>query len=92
MKILLFQFFKSSILNTLSFTPSSTPSRLKSFSSKLGKSHSGSLAHHGFMMIAFSKIYPACQTDENGIKPGSNLNNADKRVAEPSRAEIFGMK
>ena len=44
------------------------------------------------MAIASSKIYPACQTDENGIKPGSNLNNADKRVAEPSRAEFLGIK
>ena len=45
-----------------------------------------------FMAKAFSKIYPACQTDENGIKPGSNLNNADKCVAEPSRAEFWGIK
>ena len=45
-----------------------------------------------FMAIASSKIYPACQTDENGIKPGSNLNNADKRVAEPSKAEFLGIK
>ena len=44
------------------------------------------------MAIAFSKLYPACQTDENRIKPGSHLNNADKRVAEPSRAEFLGMK
>ena len=44
------------------------------------------------MAIAFSKIYPACQTDENGIKPGSNLNNADKRVAEPTGAEVLGIK
>ena len=44
------------------------------------------------MAIAFDKIYPTCKTDENGIKPGSNLNNADKRVAEPSRAAFFGMK
>ena len=44
-----------------------------------------------FMAIVFSKIYPTCQTDENGIKPGSSLNN-DKRVAEPSRAEVLGIK
>ena len=44
------------------------------------------------MVISSSKIYPAYQTDENGIKPGSNLNSADKRVAEPSRAEFFGIK
>ena len=43
------------------------------------------------MVVAFSKIYPACQTDENGIKPGSNLNNADKRVAESSRDEFLGL-
>ena len=45
-----------------------------------------------FVVSAFSKIYPACQTDENGIKPESNLNNADKRVAEPSGAEFLGIK
>ena len=45
-----------------------------------------------FMVVVFSKIYPPCQTDENGIKPGSNLNNADKRVAEPSGAEFSGIK
>ena len=44
------------------------------------------------MVIALRKNYPVCQTDENGIKPGSNLNNADKRVAEPSRAEVLGIK
>ena len=44
------------------------------------------------MVVVFSKIYPACQTDENGIKPGSNLNNADKRVAKRSRAEFLGIK
>ena len=44
------------------------------------------------MAIAFSKVHPTCQTDENGIKPGSSLNNADKRVAEPSRAEVLGIK
>ena len=42
------------------------------------------------MVVAFSKIYQACQTDENEIKRGSSLNYADKRVAEPSRAEVFG--
>ena len=44
------------------------------------------------MVVAFSKIHPACQTDENGIKPGSNLNNAAKCVAEPFRAEFWGIK
>ena len=44
------------------------------------------------MAIASSKIYPACQTDENGTKPGSTLYNADKHVAEPSRAEVLGIK
>ena len=41
------------------------------------------------MVKAFPKIYTACQTDENGIKPESNLNIADKRVAEPTRAEFW---
>ena len=45
-----------------------------------------------FMVVAFSKTYPACQTDDNGIKPGSNLTNAEKRAAEHSRAEFFGIK
>ena len=45
-----------------------------------------------FTVKAFSKIYRACQTDDNGIKPGSDLNNADKRAAEPSRAEVWGIK
>ena len=44
------------------------------------------------MVIAFSKIYPACHKDEKRIKPGNNLNNADKRIAEPSRAEFVGKK
>ena len=43
-----------------------------------------------FMVVALSKTYPACQTDDNRIKPGSNLTNADKRAAEPSRAEFLG--
>ena len=43
------------------------------------------------MVIAFSKIYPACQTDGNRIKPESNLNNTDKHVAEPFRAEFLGI-
>ena len=41
-----------------------------------------------FMVVAFSKIYPLLQTDENG----SSLNNADKRVAEPARAEVLGIQ
>ena len=45
-----------------------------------------------FMVVAFSKTYRACQTDDNGIKPGSNLTNADKRATEPSRAEFLGIK
>ena len=44
------------------------------------------------MAVAFGKIYPASQTGENGIKPGSNLNNADKRLAALSRAEFLGLK
>ena len=44
------------------------------------------------MVVVFSKIYPACQTDENGIKEGRKLNNSDKRVAKLSRAEFLGIK
>ena len=42
-----------------------------------------------FMVPAFPKICTAWHTDENGIEPGSNLNTADKLVAEPYRAEFF---
>ena len=42
------------------------------------------------MVIAFSKIYTACHTDENETKPGITLNTADKRVAAPSTAEFLG--
>ena len=34
----------------------------------------------------------ACQTDGNRITPGSNLTFADKRVAEPSKAESLDIK
>ena len=44
------------------------------------------------MVIVFPKIYTAWHTDENSIKPGCNWNTADKRVAEPSRAEFVGIK
>ena len=44
------------------------------------------------MVIVFPKLYPACQTDDNGITPGSNLTPADKRVAEPNKAESLGIK
>ena len=42
-------------------------------------------------MVVVSRKNPACQTDENGIKSGSNLNNADKRVAKRSRAEFWSL-
>ena len=45
-----------------------------------------------FIVIAFTKIYPACQTDENRIKPVSNFYTADKRVADPSQGEYLGIK
>ena len=45
-----------------------------------------------FIVIVFTKIYPVCQTDENGIKPGSNFHTADKRVADPSEDENLGIK
>ena len=45
-----------------------------------------------FMVVVLSKIYPACQTDENGIKPGSDLDKADKHVAEPCGTECLGIK
>ena len=44
-----------------------------------------------FIVIVFTKIYPACQMDENGIKPGSNFHTADKRVACP-QDECLGIK
>ena len=45
-----------------------------------------------FCVTASTKFYPACQTDENGIKPGSNFHTADKRVADPSQDEYLGIK
>ena len=45
-----------------------------------------------FIVIVFTKIHPACQTDENGIKPGSYFHTADTRVAGPSQDEYLGMK
>ena len=45
-----------------------------------------------FMVIVFPKLYPTCQTDDNGITPGSNLTLADKRVAEPTKAESLHIK
>ena len=44
------------------------------------------------MVIVFPKLYPACQTDDSGITAGSNLTPADKRVAEPNKAESLGEK
>ena len=41
---------------------------------------------------SFPKLYTACHTDESGIKPGINLDTADKRVAGPSSAEFLGIK
>ena len=45
-----------------------------------------------FIAIVFTKNYPACHTDENGIKPGSNFHTADKCVANPSQDEYLGIK
>ena len=39
------------------------------------------------MVKVFTKN-PVCQTDGNGIKPRSNLNTADKPVAEPSKLNV----
>ena len=45
-----------------------------------------------FIVVVFTKIYPVCQTNANGIKPGSNFLTADKRVADPSKDEYLGIK
>ena len=47
-----------------------------------------------FIVIAFTKIHPVCQTDENGIKPGSNFYTADtcKRVADPFQDGYMSIK
>ena len=45
-----------------------------------------------FIVIVFTKSYPACQMDENGIKPGSNFHTTDKRAADPSQYEYLGIK
>ena len=45
-----------------------------------------------FMVISVPTIYPACHTDDNTNKQGSNLTVADKRVAELSKAEYWDIK
>ena len=45
-----------------------------------------------FMVISVSKIYPTCNTDDNRIIQGSNLTDADKCVAELSRAEYLDIQ
>ena len=45
-----------------------------------------------FMVIPVPKIYPACHTDDNRNKQGSNLTVADKRVAQLSKAEYWDIK
>ena len=45
-----------------------------------------------FIVIAFTKIYPACQTVENEIKPGSNFHTADMGIANPSQDEYLSIK
>ena len=44
------------------------------------------------MVISFAKIYPACHTDDNRIKQGSNLTLADKHVAEHFKAGYWDIK
>ena len=39
---------------------------------------------HVHLHVFFSKIHPACQSDANGIKPGSNYKMTDKHAAEYS--------
>ena len=39
-----------------------------------------------FMLTILSKIHPACHSDANGIKPGSNSNMTDKHAADCSKA------
>ena len=56
--------------------------------SKIGVRHLKNMS----IVIAFTKNYPVCQTDANGIKPGSNFLTADKRVADPSQDEYLGIK
>ena len=41
--------------------------------------------------MAFFKINPACHSDANGIKPGSNQKMTDKHAAEYSKA-VLGCK
>ena len=45
-----------------------------------------------FMVTYVPNIYPACHTDDNEIKQGSNLTVADQCVAKPSKAESLGIK
>ena len=45
-----------------------------------------------FIVIAFPKLCTVCHTDDNGIRLGSYLNTANKRVAGHSKAEYLGIK
>ena len=38
-----------------------------------------------FMLMLFFKIHPACHSNANGIKPGSNQKLTDKHASEYSK-------
>ena len=44
-----------------------------------------------FKVLFLFKIYPACQLDVNGIKPGSNSIMTDKHTTEPSKTASSGI-
>ena len=45
-----------------------------------------------FMIMVFSKVYPARHNIANGIKPGSNSKKTDKHAADCSKAVCWGIK
>ena len=44
------------------------------------------------MQMVFSKVYPACHSNVNRIKPGSNSKKTDKHAADCSEAVCWGVK
>ena len=44
------------------------------------------------MQMVLSKVYPACHSIVNDIKPGSNSKMTDKHAADSSKAVCLGVK
>ena len=44
------------------------------------------------MQMFFSKVYPACHSIVNGIKPGSNSKETNKHAVDCSKAVFWDVK